>query len=309
MDRLPSDSIWYVEALTPDLMLALGVRRVLYEGDTEYQHVQLLETVPFGRALILDGRTQSTETDEWVYHEGLVQPVMAAHENPRRVFIAGGGEGATAREVLRHLSVTDVVMVDLDREVVDLCRRYLPKHHQGAFDDPRLSLLHEDAQVYLQTQAEPFDIIVIDVPDPLERGPAWLLYTQEFYALVKSRLRPGGLVVVQAGPAGPTGVTEVFTPVVKTMASVFATTHACRVFVPSFGTMWGFAVGGLDDSPDVGGLAAEEIDRRLAARLSSELAFYDGVTHQGMFALPKYIRTAMAKETRVITDHDPLYAV
>ncbi len=309
MDRLPTGTTWYVEAVADQLLTALGVRGVLFEGETPYQHVQLLETVPFGRALVLDGKTQSTEADEWVYHEGLVQPVMLAHAGPRRVFIAGGGEGATAREVLRHRSVTDVVMVDLDRQVVDLCREYLPQHHRGAFDDPRLTLLHEDALAYLRDAADLFDVMVIDVPDPLEAGPAYLLYTQEFYRLVRSRLRPGGLVVVQAGPAGPTNVTEVFTAIARTMGTVFERTHVSRVFVPSFATMWGFVAGGLDGSPEVAGAAAGEIDRRIAARLTSALAYYDGVAHRGMFALPKYVRESLAAETRLITDADPLYAV
>ncbi len=309
MDRLPTGTTWYVEAVADELLTALGVRAVLFEGETPYQHVQLLETVPFGRALVLDGKTQSTEADEWVYHEGLVQPVMIAHADPRRVFIAGGGEGATAREVLRHRSVTEVVMVDLDRQVVDLCREYLPQHHRGAFDDPRLTLLHEDALAYLRDAADPFDVMVIDVPDPLEAGPAYLLYTQEFYRLVRSRLRPGGLVVVQAGPAGPTNVTEVFTAIARTMGTVFPRTHASRVFVPSFATMWGFVAGGLDDSPDVTGAEPDETDRRIAARLTSELAYYDGRAHEGLFALPKYVREALSAETRVITDTDPLYAV
>ncbi len=309
MDRLPSGKTWHIEAVTNELLMALALRGVLFEGDTPYQHVEVLDTVPFGRALVLDGRTQSTEADEWVYHEGLVQPVMIAHADPRRVFIAGGGEGATAREVLRHRSVTEVVMVDLDRQVVELCREHLPQHHRGAFDDPRLTLLHEDALAYLRNAAEPFDVMVIDVPDPLEGGPAYLLYTQEFYRLVRSRLRPGGLVVVQAGPAGPTNVTEVFTAIARTMGTTFDRTHASRVFVPSFATMWGFVAGGLEGSPDVTGSAAEEIDRRIAARLTSALAYYDGTAHRGLFALPKYVREALAAETRVITEADPLYAV
>ena len=97
-------------------------------------------------------------------------------------------------------------MVDLDREVVELCREHLPNHHRGSFDDPRLHLLHEDALAYLEGVDEPFDVAVIDVPDPLEGGPAYLLYTLEFYRLVASRLAPGGLMVTQAGPAGPINV-------------------------------------------------------------------------------------------------------
>jgi spermidine synthase len=309
MDGLPNQTLWYFEYITPELVQAEGVRRVLYEGQTKYQHVQVLETGPFGRSLVLDGKTQSSEADEWVYHEGLVQPVMVAHSDPKRVFIAGGGEGATAREVLRHQSVTEVVMVDLDKEVVDLCKEHLPNHHKGAFDDPRLTLLHEDALAYLDNTTELFDVMIIDVPDPLEGGPAYLLYTEEFYGVVKSRLGPGGMVVTQAGPAGPINVTEVFAAINKTMARVFRSVTGYRTYIPSFGTTWGFAMGATEDAPDLTLLAPDEVDRRIAARITSELAYYDGVTHQGLMGLPKYIRQAIADETRVITKANPIYAI
>ena len=304
------NTTWYYEYIKPDLVQTVGLRRIVHSGRTAYQSAQVLDTGPFGRCLVLDGKTQSSEADEWVYHEGLVQPVMMAHANPRRVFIAGGGEGATAREVLRHKSVTDVVMVDLDREVVDLCKEHLPKHHQGAFQDERLTLLHEDALVYLEQHPEPFDVIVIDIPDPLEGGPAYLLYTEEFYGLVKSRLTPGGLMVAQAGPAGPINVTEVYTAIHRTMANTFPRTHAYRVYMPSFGTVWGFAVGALQDSPDLNAITVDELDRRVAARVDpAGLRYYDGVAHHGMLGLPKYIRAAIAAETRSITRDNPLFAI
>ena len=309
MASLPTQTLWYLEYITPDLVQAAGVRRVLYQGQTRYQRVQVIETVPFGRSLVLDGKTQSSEADEWVYHEGLVHPAMVAHPQPRRVLVAGGGEGATAREVLRHASVMDVVMVDLDREVVELCREHLPNHHRGSFDDPRLHLLHEDALAYLEGVDEPFDVAVIDVPDPLEGGPAYLLYTLEFYRLVASRLAPGGLMVTQAGPAGPINVTEVFTAIHKTMSEVFPHITPYRVHVPSFGTPWGFIVGGLHGADDLPAIPAGEIDRRIASRLTSELSYYDGAAHHGLLGLPKYIRKAMAGESRIITKATPLYAV
>jgi spermidine synthase len=200
-------------------------------------------------------------------------------------------------------------MVDLDKEVVDLCKEHLPNHHKGAFDDPRLTLLHEDALAYLDNTTELFDVMIIDVPDPLEGGPAYLLYTEEFYGVVKSRLGPGGMVVTQAGPAGPINVTEVFAAINKTMARVFRSVTGYRTYIPSFGTTWGFAMGATEDAPDLTLLAPDEVDRRIAARITSELAYYDGVTHQGLMGLPKYIRQAIADETRVITKANPIYAI
>ena len=134
MDK-PPDGNWHYELITPDLVQAERIGEILFEGDTPYQHVRIHEAECFGRSLVLDDKTQSTEVDEFVYHEALVQPVMIAHPNPRTVFVAGGGEGATIREVLRHKSVEKVVMVDIDQQVVELCKKYLTSYHQGAFEE------------------------------------------------------------------------------------------------------------------------------------------------------------------------------
>ena len=138
---------WLIETVYPDLAVMLRVRQVLFSGKTEYQEVEVLESDLYGRSLVLDGKTQSTERDEHIYHQGLVHPAMIMHPNPVSIFVGGGGEGGTLREALSHKSVERAVMVDLDRQVVAMCRDYLPQHHQGSFDDPRVTLLHQDARV------------------------------------------------------------------------------------------------------------------------------------------------------------------
>ncbi len=302
-------NFWHMEYMEAGLIQGSRIARVIFDGQSAFQSAQIIDTEPFGRTLVLDGKVQSSEADEWVYHEALVQPAMMAHAAPRRVFIAGGGEGATAREVLRHKDVTECVMVDLDEEVVQLCKEHMPNHHQGAFNDPRLTLLFSDAVAYLRENSELFDILIIDVPDPLEGGPAYLLYTQEFYALAMTRLAPGGIIVTQAGPCGPTNVTEVFSAINTTMSLVLGDTSPYRVYIPSFGTMWGFIAAGLPESPSVEGLMVSQVDERAATRLNTPLKYYDGVAHQGMLGLPKYLRAALDAELRVITNAAPLYAI
>ena len=298
---------WHYENITPDLLQVERVRDVLFRGRTAYQDVLIQDTMCFGRSLVLDNKTQSTEVDEFVYHEALVHPTMLAHPDPRDVFVAGGGEGATIREVLAHRSVTRAVMVDIDREVVELCRRYLPNHHRGAFDDPRLRLHHEDAFGFLEQTQERFDVVIIDVPDPLEEGPAYLLYTREFYYLLRDRLKPGGLMVAQSGPTGPAFYEQCFSAVAKTVSAVFPAIFTCEAFVPAFGSTWGFVIGSL--GPDPSSLTTESVDRNIAERVTTDLRFYDGITHRGMFSVPKYLREAVAKESRVITRVNPLFVV
>ena len=301
----PPRGQWLYEHIAPGLVQAKRIDRVLHSSKTRYQEVMIVDSARFGRELFLDGKTQSSEADEFVYHEALVQPAMVTHPGPRTVFVAGGGEGATAREILSHRTIERVVMVDLDEEVVDLCKRFLPNHHRGAFDDPRMELRHQDAFEYLRDFEGTFDVVIIDAPDPLEEGPAHQLYTQEFYGLARERLTDEGLIAVQAGPTGPVSCESYFSAVVNTIASAFPTVRACEAFIPAFGTTWGFALGSL--GPDPLSMTPDEVDRRLAERCQAGLRFYDGTTHLGMFALPRYLRRALEAETRVITRDDPFF--
>ena len=303
----PPEGLWNYENITPDLIQAERVNKVLFRGSTAFQDVQIADNACFGRSLMLDGKTQSTEVDEFVYHEALVHPPMLAHPNPTNVFIAGGGEGATAREVLAHRSVARCVMVDIDREVVDLCRRYLPNHHRGAFEDPRLELHHADALAFLEGTQDRFDVAIIDVPDPLEGGPAYALFTREFYSLLAKRLSPDGLMVAQSGPTGPAFYEQCFSAVAKTVSSVFPCVAFCEAFIPSFASTWGFVIGSM--GPDPASLSTARIDALVAERLTAPLRFYDGTTHQGIFSVPKFLREAVANESRIITKANPLFVV
>ena len=302
---------WFAESVSPDLAVMLRLRAVLFSGATAYQKVEVLDSCVFGRSLVLDGKTQSTEMDEFVYHESLVHPAMLCHPEPKSVFIGGGGEGGTLREALAHRSVESVTMIDLDREVVELCRAHLPDHHQGSFDDPRSTLLHQDARAYLQADGIGFDVIILDLVDPLEEGTAYLLYTDEFYRIAKARLNPGGVLVTQSGPAGLPNHQECFTTIYNTLRSVFTHTAAAQVHVPAFQTLWGFTIASDSPLPQLPPHETKdrELDSDIARRINKELRHYDAETHRGMFALPKYLRQGIAGEMRINRDDAPVFMI
>jgi len=297
---------WFIESVYPELNVMLKVRQVFYSGKTAYQMVEVLDSELFGRSLVLDGKTQSTERDEHIYHETLVHPAMFCHPGPKQVFIGGGGEGGTLREALAHKLVERVTMVDLDPEVVELCRKYLPNHHRGSFDDPRTNLLHEDARGYLENTADFYDVIILDLVDPLEGGTAALLYTQEFYAIAKARLNPGGVLVTQSGPAGLLSYTECFTTIFNTLGTLFSHTKAAQVHIPAFQTLWGFTVASDTPFPET---TEDDLDAALASRLSNSMKYYDGESHRNMFALPKFQRDGLKSETRINKDSDPVFMI
>lgn len=298
------DDRWFYDYVNPDLVQLHSIRGVVYSGKTKFQSVEVIDTGSFGRCLVLDNRIQSCEVDEFIYHEALVHPPMLAHPHPEEVFIAGGGEGATLREVLAYPSVRRVVMVDLDEEVVDICRRHLPFLHQGSFDDARLELLHVDAREHLMRTRDRFDVIIIDLPEPVEGGPAYLLHTREFYQLLRRRLTTGGILSLQAGSSA-WGNHPFFTAIVHTLKAVFRLVFPYQTHVPSYGGMWGFAVASQRLNPS--SLSPQEVERRISFRVKKGLRFYDGLSHQGMFSLPKQLREAIDGETRVITEKEPMF--
>ena len=295
---------WLSDNINEDLIQLHRLEEVIYTGRTKYQSVQIVRSPRFGMCLVLDGKIQSCEADEFIYHEAIVQPAMITHPHPETVFIAGGGEGATLREALCHKSVQRAVMVDIDEEIIALSKQYLPNHSHGAFEDSRTELYHTDAREYLARTKDRFDIIIIDLPDPIEEGPAYLLYTWEFYKLAGDRLTDDGLISVQSGSASLTELLNL-TAVYNTLKSVFGIVNVYEADMPCFGGPWGFCTASMKH--DASRLSADEVDRRISERSLAGLRFYDGVTHRGMFSLSKYIRDAMESQKRLITDKDPLY--
>ena len=303
-DSDPDKHKWFHDYISPDLTMLHSVKDEIYSGRSKFQTIGIIDSGSFGICLILDGKIQSSEMDEFIYHEALVHPAMLTHPKPEKIFIAGGGEGATLREVLAHRTVQKAIMVDIDEEVVAVCRRYLPSFHQNSFDDSRVELHFADARKYLEESSDKFDVIIIDLVDPLAKGPARLLYTQEFYKIVKQRLQPDGVISVQSESAGLADLQN-FTAIVHTLGTTFSKTRPYQINMPSFTDLWGFTC--ASQGPDPSALTAEEIDNRISARISKELKAYDGLTHQAMFTFPKHIRQQLAATQRIITDKEPIF--
>jgi spermidine synthase len=294
---------WFFETTTPVEGHVHAITRTIFAQDTPFQRMEILETASYGKCLVLDGRMQSSVADDFIYHETLVHPGMILHERPETALIIGGGEGATLREVLRYPSIRKAVMVDIDRAVVEACRQHLPEMHRGAFADPRTELRHEDARRYLETTPDRFDVVIVDLTEPLEAGPACLLFTREFYRLLDSRLTDGGNLAMQAGMT-KIGELEFYAAMARTLGEVFPAVAPYQAFIPCFGTPWGFIVAAR--AGDARALAIEVVDRRVRERVSGELLYYDGLAHQHMFSLPRFLRRTLAERGRVVTDAEPL---
>jgi spermidine synthase len=311
----------FIEEVSPTLSMKMQLESITFDKKSEFQRAQIISTAPFGKTLVLDGKTQSALADEYVYHESLVHPAMLAHPAPKSVFIGGGGELATAREVLKHAGVEKCVMVDIDEIVVNICKEELPEWHGGCIHDARLHLAYDDAKAWLERTDEKFDVVIMDIADPIEAGPGYVLYTQEFYNFVTSRMNPGGILVTQSGPGSVMNIHECCTVIHNTLRSTFTHVVPYTADVPSFGCNWAFNMAFNDDAAVAQAAAAAgvppqsfiltqavaEVDATIEARITGDLRFMDGVAMKGILGVPKSARKALAEETRVMTVADPVF--
>jgi spermidine synthase len=294
---------WFLDEESRDRWIFHRVRRTVLQTRTRFCNVQILDTAALGRVLVLDDKIQSAELDEAIYHEALVHPAMTAHPGPKRVLILGGGEGATLREVLKHRCVERAVMVDIDGELVKICRKHLPSWSAGAFRSPRARIVIGDAVRFILRRPGTYDVIIADISDPEEDSPAGVIYTREFYRAARRRLRPGGIFVTQA--------TEIFYdgsgihPVLRaTLASVFGRADSYAEYIPSFSSLWGFVA--ASDRAVVAGLDREVIARRLKER-RVRTSYYCADMHGRMLLLPPAVRKRLARKKRLSTKKRPAF--
>ena len=281
---------WFEERLH----LALGyaqrfeVSRVVCEKKTEFQELVIFETPTFGRVLALDGIIQTTEKDDYVYHEMIAHVPLFAHGRVAQVLIIGGGDGGVLREVLRHPTVARATLVDIDRMVIDLCREHMPTLSAGAFADARAELIVADGVKFIAETERKFDVIIVDSTDPM--GPGEVLYSPRFYASCKRCLEKGGVIVTQSGV--PFFQPRELTNTRQRLASSFADAGCYVASVPSFaGGVLAFGWGSDDRS------LRRVAETTLAGRFQKAAIptrYYTPATHVSAFNLPPYVASLLA---------------
>lgn len=282
---------WYVEQFAPTEQHHHAISRVLYSGKSDFQQVAVIETPVFGKLLVLDGDTQSSQRDERIYHESLVHPALAAARDRADVLILGGGEGATLREVLRRSDVRRCTMVDIDGLVVDLAKKFLPEWSDGAFDDPRARVIVGDALAFLRDDGGTYGVILSDLTEPLADSPSQPLFNDGVFATIKSRLADGGVYALQASTASIHNA-ALHCKMARTLRKHFRHVVSYFTHVPAFDTDWAFLA--CSDDVDCADLDPRRIDEYCGG-LRGESAFYDATTHRRIFSLPLYLRRMLAQ--------------
>lgn len=275
-------SDWIREPLHQHYGQSLLVSEMLYDSNTDHQRIKVFQNGTFGRVLTLDDVVQTTEGDNYIYHEMLTHVPILAHGAAKRVLIIGGGDGGMAREVLKHASVEHVTMVEIDAGVVEFSKEYLPMLSDGAFDDPRLNLVIADGAVYMKETTDKFDVIIVDSTDPI--GPGEVLFTDTFYGHAKRALTPGGILVTQNGVPFHQG--DELTNTMRAFKALFADATCYMATVPTYaGGPMAFGWGTDGDARQV---SLDTLTTRFAA---SGLApgYYTPEVHKAAFALPGYV--------------------
>jgi len=318
---LPLGSLTVNELIIPGALGCYSVKNIFHSGVSQFQRINVVDLTAFGRTLLLDEKMQSCACDEFIYHENLVHPSLLAHENPKKVLILGGGEGGTAREILRFKSVERCVMVDIDEVVVNTSKEFLVSYHRGAWNNSRLELIIGDAKAYLENTEEKFDVIVGDLADPVIDNPCYMLYTTEFYEMLATRLAPGGIFVTQSGPAGLLNCHEVFVPVLNTLKKSFKSARPYSALCPAFFDHYGFVMASNDvdlsaifpTDEDVDKLIEERVDATHETDASPDdkglnaTRALDGETVRSAFVMPKWLKNKIASIDTIISNDTPTF--
>lgn len=278
----------YQETLHGPYGQYFAVERELYREKTEYQDLVIFENKIFGKVLALDGAVQTTTADNHPYHEMLLHPPLLAHGQAKRVLIIGGGDGGSLREAVKH-PIERAVMVEIDPDVIELSKRYLPELSDGAFDNPKAEVVIADGCRYVAETDERFDVIVVDSTDPI--GPGKVLFTSEFYRDCKRCLNPGGILVTQHGV--PRLQPDELTDGYKKLSGLFADATFYLTVVPTY-TGGAMTLGWASDDPALRQVPLATLEERFAA-LNCETRYYSPAVHQGAFALPPDVQRLLRR--------------
>lgn len=285
---MTNNRFWFTEQELPygreGVRIQVAVDEVLYDEKSKWGHIQILRTPFYGKMLVIDGIIQTSESDEFIYHEMMTILPSLQHGNPKKLLVIGGGDGGALHQATRIRELEKAVQVEIDDAVTSVSRKYLPEVSKDAFDDPRTSVVYADGADYIATTPDVFDIILLDLTDPIPDSPAEKLFEDDFLHEVKKILAPGGIVVMQCGSL-------IFQPEevkqqIQRFTQVFSASRLHHAVVPGYQlTSFGFLIG--SDSPlDI--LDREELEKR-QTMLSDENRYLSTDMYYASMAIPPYL--------------------
>ncbi|WP_298038922.1 polyamine aminopropyltransferase [uncultured Desulfuromonas sp.] len=280
--------MWYTEKHSENVGIAMKVSKTLFSGKSEFQQLDIVETLEYGRMMLLDGLVMVTERDEFVYHDMIVHPALFTHPAPKKVLVIGGGDGGTIREIVKHPSVEEAVLCEIDGLVIDKSVELLPSmacEIDGS--NPKVKLHVDDGIAYIREHRGEFDVILVDSTDPI--GPAVGLFEEDFYRTVFAALKEDGIMVAQS--ESPFYHPEIQKKMYANLRSVFPIVEMYQAFIPTYPSgLWSFAFASKRHHP------VRDFDRERAAKRGFRTRYYNEDLHLGAFMLPTFARENIAEE-------------
>lgn len=278
--------LWYSEPHTKDVKFSIKVNKQLYSAQSEFQRIDVFESAEFGRFLTLDGYMMLTEKDEFIYHEMLVHVPMAVHPNAKHILVIGAGDGGILRELAHYDTIEHIDLVEIDAQVIEVCKQYLPQTACG-FDDSRVHIHIADGLKYVRHAENQYDLIIVDSTDPF--GPGEGLFTKEFYGNCYSALKADGIMVNQHESPFYAEDRLAMQRAHKRIVESFPISRVYQAHIPTYPSghwLFGFA------SKQYHPINDQQAER--FKRLNIPTKYYNHQLHVGAFCLPNYVEELLA---------------
>lgn len=274
--------LWYSEKHTNNVKFSLKIKEQIFSSQSDFQKVDVLDTYEYGKLLTLDGLVMVTEKDEFVYHDMIVHTAMAVNPTIKNVLVIGGGDGGTVREVVRYPSIKHVDMVEIDKMVVDVARKYFPTM-SCELDNEKVNVLYEDGIKFIKDKANFYDLILIDSTDPI--GPGEGLFTTDFYSKCYNALTNDGILINQNETPIYDEFFEVGISSNKKLKKMFPIVEVYQASIPTYpGGYWLFNFASKKYDP-INNLKEDKWNS-----LNIQTKYYNTSLHRGAFALPNYVK-------------------
>ncbi|MFD0868172.1 Spermidine synthase [Chlamydia abortus] len=268
--------LWYTEKQTEYFGITAKIKETLVAEKTEFQDLAIIDTVEFGRMLVLDGMVMTTVKDEFVYHEMVAHPALYTHPNPKKVLVVGGGDGGVIREIMKHPEVEKAVLVDIDGKVIEYSKKFLPEI-ACELDNPRVEVIVNDGYMHIHDHKNEYDVIMVDSTEPV--GPAVELFTKGFYQGIYDALKDDGIFVAQTD--NPWFKADLIRNVNRDVREIFPVVRVYWANIPTYPSgLWTFTIGSKKYDP----LA---VDESTIPEINTK--YYSPRIHKAAFALPKFV--------------------
>lgn len=274
--------LWYTDNHTDNVRFSMKVEKQLFSEESYYQKIEILQTVDYGKILVLDGELFTTQRDEYVYHEMVVHVPMAVHPDIKKILVIGGGDGGTVRELTKYDTIEKIDLVELDKKLVDVSREYLPELSEK-LNDPRVTIYFEEGIRFVRMVRNEYDLIIIDCADPY--GPAEGLFTKEFYGVCTNALTEDGILINQHESPFYSQHAKSVQLAHRNIQSAFEYSMLYQCHIPSYPSgHWLFGFASKKYHP------IHDMDEEAWNALDIKTKYYNTDLHKGAFYLPNYVK-------------------